>query len=67
MRHAVLDQWLTQKRKIDFVMEHLVDANFDPEFYSRYEKQIIAQFNADLGTSLQLKKKDWRRIFQKTT
>jgi NAD(P)H-nitrite reductase large subunit len=67
MRHAVLDQWLTQKRKIDFVMEHLVDANFDPEFYSRYEKQIIAQFNADLGTSLQLKKKDWRRIFQKNT
>lgn len=66
MRHVILDQWLTQKRKVGFVMEHLCDANFDPEFYHRHEKEILAKFNADHGTSLQLKKKDWRRIFQQT-
>jgi NADPH-dependent 2,4-dienoyl-CoA reductase/sulfur reductase-like enzyme len=40
MRHAVVDAWLTEERSIAYVMEFLREANFDPEFYTRYEKVI---------------------------
>ncbi|NER18179.1 NAD(P)/FAD-dependent oxidoreductase [Spongiivirga citrea] len=63
MRHEIFDRWLTEKRDVNYVMEHLKDANFDPEFYSQYEKEIVSQFNAENGTNIQVKKKSWKRIF----
>ena len=44
MRHECFDRWLREKRSIDFVMEHLVEANFDPEFFSRHEDEIISEY-----------------------
>ena len=64
MRHEVFDRWLNEERDIDFVMEHLADANFDPEFFKPYEKEIIKKYNTDLGKSLKSKKKSIKRIFQ---
>jgi NAD(P)H-nitrite reductase len=64
MRHQVIDHWLTEKKDIDFVMAHLADANFDPEFYRTYENDIISKFNTDFGTFIKLKKKSLKRIFQ---
>lgn len=64
LRHHVFDQWLSEQRSIDFVMEHLVDANFDPEFYKSFEAQIVSKYNADFGKSISLKKKSLKRIFQ---
>lgn len=64
MRHQVIDHWLNEKRDIDFVMAHLADANFDPEFYRTHEPEIIAKYNANLGKSITLKKKSLIRIFQ---
>ncbi|MDC6385039.1 NAD(P)/FAD-dependent oxidoreductase [Flagellimonas taeanensis] len=64
MRHQVIDHWLNEKRDIDFVMAHLADANFDPEFYRTHEPDIIAKYNANLGKSITLKKKSLIRIFQ---
>ncbi len=46
MRHDVFDQWLTEERDVDFVMEHLSKANFDPEFFKKHEKEIHQQFKA---------------------
>ena len=66
MRHEILDTWLTESRTIDYVMEHLKDANFDPEFYATYEKDIVATYNTDFGKNIQLKKKNWKRIFSTT-
>lgn len=40
MKHEVFDRWLNEKRDVNFVIEHLKEANFDPEFYKRYEKDI---------------------------
>lgn len=48
MRHKVFDQWLTEKREIKFVLSHLKEANFDPEFYNRYEKEIFSSFKSSL-------------------
>ena len=66
MRHEIFDKWLTQKASIEYVLEHLADANFDPEFYAFHEPEIIAKFNIENGTNLRLKKKSWKRIFSKT-
>ncbi len=45
MRHNVWENWLANSCTIKYVLENLRDANFDPEFFKRYEKSIIAEFN----------------------
>ncbi len=32
-KHAVCERWIKQQADISYVMEHLREANFDPEFY----------------------------------
>ena len=44
LRHEVCDRWLTEKRPVEYVMSHLREANFDPEFYRRHEKEIADAF-----------------------
>lgn len=63
MRHEIFDRWLTEQRDVNYVLEHLADANFDPEFYKLHEATIVAQFNREFNTNIQLKKKSWKRIF----
>jgi hypothetical protein len=64
MRHELFDRWLNEERTVDFVLEHLADANFDPEFYKKHEADIVSKYNADFGTSIKPKKKSLKRIFQ---
>jgi NAD(P)H-nitrite reductase large subunit len=45
MRHEVWDKWIGNKEKISFVMDHLEEANFDPEFFKRHEYEIRTSFN----------------------
>ncbi|MFC7358041.1 NAD(P)/FAD-dependent oxidoreductase [Jejudonia soesokkakensis] len=45
MRHDVFNSWLNEQREVDYVINHLKEANFDPEFYAHYEKDILAEFN----------------------
>jgi len=45
MRHEKFDTWLRAKKSVDFVMEHLAEANFDPEFFIHHEQEIKLQFN----------------------
>jgi NAD(P)H-nitrite reductase large subunit len=40
MRHEVFDRWLTEKRSVDHIIDHLSNANFDPEFFRKFEKDI---------------------------
>ncbi len=63
MRHEIFDRWLTEERSVDFVLEHLKDANFDPEFYSQYEKEIVAKYNSENNKQIKVKSKSWKRIF----
>ena len=46
LRHEVCDEWLRSKATIDVVMEQLDKANFDPEFFSKHEKEIRTAFNS---------------------
>ena len=65
MRHEIFDKWLTEKKEVNYVLEYLADANFDPEFYTLYEKEIITKFNQENGTSIESRKKSWKRIFNR--
>jgi len=42
LRHDIFDNWLTQKRDVAYVVKHLQEASFDPEFYKQYFKTIAA-------------------------
>ncbi len=50
MKHEVFDRWLTEKRSMDYVMDHLKEANFDPEFYKTFETEILAMYKNQLQT-----------------
>lgn len=63
MRHEILDRWLTEKRSLDYVMEYLKDANFDPEFYAQYEEDIVSHYNTLYSANITPRKKSWKRIF----
>lgn len=66
IRHEVIDRWLSDSRHIEYVLQHLPDAVFDPEFYSRYESEIIEQYNREKNVSLKPIKKSWNRILNLT-
>lgn len=48
MRHEVFDRWLIEKKSIHYVLQNLKEANFDPEFYDSYEKQIFKAFKENI-------------------
>ncbi len=50
MRHDIFDRWLTEKRDVHYIIEHLSEANFDPEFYKTYESDIYSAFKNELQT-----------------
>jgi len=33
LRHAVCDAWIRDQQTLDYVLEHIQEANFDPEFF----------------------------------
>lgn len=53
-RHEVCEQWLANKTHIEEVLQHLSLANFDPEFYSTYEKDLVQKYNQQNGRELVL-------------
>ncbi len=48
LRHDCFDRWLRQGVSVDFVMEHLPEANFNPEFSERHEPAIASAFQSYL-------------------
>jgi NAD(P)H-nitrite reductase large subunit len=43
-RQEVWQRWIGEGRTIDYVLENLREAHFDPEFFKRYEDQIIKAY-----------------------
>jgi NAD(P)H-nitrite reductase large subunit len=44
MRHEFFDRVLTEKKSIDYVIHHLSEANFDPEFYKSHKVAIQKKY-----------------------
>ncbi|WP_224485199.1 NAD(P)/FAD-dependent oxidoreductase [Robertkochia aurantiaca] len=40
IRHEVIDQWLTEKRKLSYVIENFKEALFEPEFFGTYKEDL---------------------------
>ncbi|MBT8376052.1 MAG: NAD(P)/FAD-dependent oxidoreductase [Bacteroidia bacterium] len=51
MKHEVFDTWLSEKKNMDYVINNLTKANFDPEFYSRFENEILQSCNHEMQTN----------------
>ena len=51
MRHEFFDTVLNEKKSVQFVVDNLKKANFDPEFFKHYEKDIQKAFNEKFLTS----------------
>jgi NADPH-dependent 2,4-dienoyl-CoA reductase/sulfur reductase-like enzyme len=57
-RHQVCAVWIHEKRTLEYVLAHLRDANFDPEFFTRYEPEVIRLYNQHTGNGhIALKKR----------
>jgi NAD(P)H-nitrite reductase large subunit len=50
LRHECFDRWLREDRSIQYVLAHLEEANFDPEFFTRHEQEIISGFASKYPT-----------------
>lgn len=56
-RHEVCEKWIAQGTTMEEVLPQLGIANFDPELYRQYEAELVAQYNAQTGGQLRLKKR----------
>ena len=57
LRHKVFDKILREEKDIDYVIENLAAANFDPEHYKTIEADVIAAYNKKTGKKLKSKAK----------
>jgi len=39
-RHEICESWISEKRTLEYVLQNLRKANFDPEFNRKYEKDV---------------------------
>ena len=63
-RHEVCEKWIKEKTKIEDVMKNLELANFDPEFYKKYESDVVAIYNKQSGKNLSVKpQRSWNKVF----
>ncbi|MEP1094401.1 MAG: NAD(P)/FAD-dependent oxidoreductase [Cyclobacteriaceae bacterium] len=46
-RHGVWDKWLAQEKTLNYIIENLPEANFDPEFFTHWEGEIQEKFNSE--------------------
>jgi NAD(P)H-nitrite reductase large subunit len=44
-RHELFEKWISENKTVEFVLENLAKANFDPEFFDKHEEEIIEEFN----------------------
>ena len=56
-RHEVCEKWITANQGIEYVLQNLREANFDPEFYENFEEELISIYNAQTGKNLKLNRR----------
>jgi NAD(P)H-nitrite reductase large subunit len=42
LSHEVCERWIKERKTLDYALAHLAEANFDPELYKKFEKDIYA-------------------------
>ncbi|MGB0167068.1 MAG: NAD(P)/FAD-dependent oxidoreductase, partial [Luteibaculum sp.] len=64
LRHSHFDAWLRTGKTVSFVLAHLADANFDPEFSKNHAMDIVQAFNKQTGAHIKLRRRSWKRILK---
>lgn len=54
-RHEVCEKWIKTRANIETVLADLSLANFDPEFYTEYESDIIDIYQKQTGKTVKLR------------
>ncbi|MEQ8472668.1 MAG: FAD-dependent oxidoreductase [Marinoscillum sp.] len=55
-RHEIWNKWLSDKKTLSYVIEHLDIANFDPELFKRYEPEIQRLYNEQFPNKVSITK-----------
>ena len=50
-RHRVAEAWIRDRRDVEYVLTHLEDAGFDPEFYVRLEGAIRIELKRQMSAA----------------
>ena len=45
LRHMVCERWIDEGKSLEYMLQHLGDAMFDPEFAEKYEESILNYYN----------------------
>jgi len=65
MRHHLFDDWLKKNKSVEYVLQNLKAANFDPEFFKQYESDIINTYNQQTGSQIKGDtQKGIKRVFE---
>ncbi len=54
-RLETCNQWIAEKRTVEYVLENIGKANFDPEFFKTFESAVIDTYNQKYKSKIQLK------------
>jgi len=55
-RHEVCAHWIAEATNIRDVLSDLGRANFDPEFFSQFETEVVAEYNRASGDGVELRR-----------
>ncbi len=55
LSYEVCQEWISEKKNVSYVIEHLPDANFDPEFYKKFETDIYRAMSSQLNSYKSMK------------
>lgn len=44
LRHKIFESWIKEKKTVSYVVHNLRKANFDPEFFKKFEPAILEEF-----------------------
>ena len=47
-KHRVCERWIAEKQPVTYVLDHLEEANFDPEFFKHHEPDIVRSLKEQL-------------------
>lgn len=57
LRHMVCEQWLEEGKPLEYMLQHLGEVMFDPEFSEKFEHAIIAYYNESMDGNINLRRK----------
>jgi NAD(P)H-nitrite reductase large subunit len=65
LRHEACEKWISSKKSIGYVLSHIYEAHFDPEFFVNHEQAILDSFHAQFHRLLRPGRKAtfWQKLF----